>query len=219
MTLGQGHHTRHHLQDSCGRINQIFAERESQSAEAFQGLLVEDEFAIHGLPGGPESCQSSRLVPKDFHLGPPDDSWGTGNRAGEPVGALNEFTPGTGLVMEAVTLSNPGSKTRQPCYHYAMPITAHTRFVPIKDIQVKVNAGVLRTRVWDGEKLTGFLRAGLEPLLSKMIDDLELQVVVARASDIRFSWKPEKSGELREQIGELIGTAMEDIEIDGFLSE
>jgi len=56
-------------------------------------------------------------------------------------------------------------------------------------------------------------------MLSTMIDDLELQVVVAKASDIRFNWKPENLGALREQIGELIATVMEDIEVDDFLSE
>ncbi|WP_407570750.1 hypothetical protein [Deinococcus altitudinis] len=100
-----------------------------------------------------------------------------------------------------------------------MSRTVQVRFVPPKDIQVKVNAGVTRTRVWDGEKLAEFLQAGLEPLLSRMIDDLELQVVVAKTADIRFNWKPEKIGELRAQIGELIGTVMEDIEPDEYLSE
>ena len=52
-----------------------------------------------------------------------------------------------------------------------------------------------------------------------MIDDLESQVVVAKSADIRFNWKPEKITELREQIGELIGTVMEDIEPDDYLSE
>jgi len=100
-----------------------------------------------------------------------------------------------------------------------MPRTVQVRFVPPKDIKIKVNQGITRTRVWDGEKLAGFLQAGLEPLLSTMIDDLELQVVVAKASDIRFNWKPENLGALREQIGELIATVMEDIEVDDFLSE
>ncbi|WP_407569886.1 hypothetical protein [Deinococcus altitudinis] len=97
--------------------------------------------------------------------------------------------------------------------------TVQVRFVPPKDIIVRVNAGVTRTRVWDGEKLAEFLQTGLEPLLSKMVDELELQVVVAKTADIRFSWKPEKIGELREQIGELIGTVMEDIEPDEYLGE
>jgi len=100
-----------------------------------------------------------------------------------------------------------------------MTRTVQVRFVPPKDITVKVNQGITRTRVWDGEKLAEFLQAGLEPLLSTMIDDLELQVVVAKASDIRFNWKPENLGALREQIGELIATVMEDIEVDDFLSE
>ena len=100
-----------------------------------------------------------------------------------------------------------------------MPRTVQVRFVSPKDIQVKVSQTVTRTRVWDGEKLAAFLQAGLEPLLSKMIDDLELLVVVAKAPDIRFNWKPDKIGELREQIGQLIGTVMEDIEADEYLSE
>ncbi|MGY2893168.1 hypothetical protein [Deinococcus sp. UYEF24] len=100
-----------------------------------------------------------------------------------------------------------------------MSRTIQVRFVPPKDLKVKVSQTITRTRVWDGEKLAEFLQAGLEPLLSKMIDDLELQVVVAKAADIRFNWKPEKIGELREQIGELIGTVMEDIEADEYLSE
>jgi hypothetical protein len=100
-----------------------------------------------------------------------------------------------------------------------MPRTVQVRFVPPKDIQVKVSQAVTHTRVWDGEKLAAYLQAGLEPLLSKMIDDLELVVVVAKAPDIRFNWKPEGLTELREQIGQLIGTVMEDIEVDDFLSE
>ena len=76
-----------------------------------------------------------------------------------------------------------------------------------------------RTRVWDGEKLATFLQAGLEPLLSKLVDDLELLVVVAKAPDIRFNWKPENITALREQIGQLIGTVMEDIEAEEYLSE
>jgi hypothetical protein len=97
--------------------------------------------------------------------------------------------------------------------------TVQVRFVPPKDIKVKVSQTIMRTRVWDGEKLAEFLHAGLEPLLSKMIDDLELQVVVAKAADIRFNWKPENINELRAQIGEMIGTVMEDIEPDEYLSE
>jgi hypothetical protein len=100
-----------------------------------------------------------------------------------------------------------------------MPRTVQVRFVPPKDIKVKVSQTIMRTRVWDGEKLAEFLHAGLEPLLSKMIDDLELQVVVAKAADIRFNWKPENINELRAQIGEMIGTVMEDIEPDEYLSE
>ena len=100
-----------------------------------------------------------------------------------------------------------------------MSRTVQVRFVPPRDIKVRVSQTVIRTRVWDGEKLAAFLQAGLEPLLSKMIDDLELLVVVAKAPDIRFSWKPEKITELREQIGGMIGTVMEDIEADEYLSE
>ncbi len=105
------------------------------------------------------------------------------------------------------------------CYHYAMSRTVQIRFVPPNDIKVKVSQTITRTRVWDGEKLAEFLQAGLEPLLSKMIDDLELLVVVAKAPDIRFNWKPEKITELREQIGQLIATVMEDIDADEYLSE
>jgi len=79
--------------------------------------------------------------------------------------------------------------------------------------------GGTRTRAWDGEKLADFLWAGLGPKLSTMIDDLELDVVVAKSYDIRFSWKPESIGELRSAIGELIATVMEDVEVDDFLSE
>ena len=79
-----------------------------------------------------------------------------------------------------------------------MPRTVRVCFVSPKDIQVKVSQTVTRTRVWDGEKLAEFLQAGLEPLLSKMSDDLELQVV-AKAADIRFSWKPGKITERRSQ--------------------
>ena len=105
------------------------------------------------------------------------------------------------------------------CYHYAMTRTVSVRFVPPAPVKVRVSMTVSRTRIWDEEKLAEFLRAGLEPLLSKMIDDLELLVVIAKAADIRFSWKPEKINELREQIGQLIGTVMEDIEVDEYLSE
>jgi hypothetical protein len=105
------------------------------------------------------------------------------------------------------------------CYHYVMSRTVQVRFVPPKDIKIKGNEGVTRTRVWDGGKLAEFLQVGLEPLLSPMIEDLEVQVVVAKTADIRFNWKPEKAAALREQIGELIGTVMEDIEPDEYLSE
>jgi hypothetical protein len=106
-----------------------------------------------------------------------------------------------------------------PCYHYAMTRTVTVRFVPPAPVKVRVSITASRTRTWDEEKLAEFLQAGLEPLLSKMIDDLELLVVVAKAADIRFNWKPENITELREQIGELIGTVMEDIEPDEYLSE
>ncbi|WP_255807653.1 hypothetical protein [Deinococcus sp. KNUC1210] len=41
---------------------------------------------------------------------------------------------------------------------------------------------------------------------------------MAYQADIRFNWKPEKVGDLKEQIDELIATLMEDIEVDDFLS-
>ena len=102
---------------------------------------------------------------------------------------------------------------RAACYDYAMSRTVQVRFVSPKDIEI--NEGVIRTRVWDGEKPAAFHQAGLEPPLSPMMGDLELQVIVAKTADVRFHWKSEKAGALRE----LIGTVMEEVEPGENLSE
>lgn len=99
-----------------------------------------------------------------------------------------------------------------------MTRTVTVRFVLPAPVKVRISETLSRTRTWNEEKLTTFLQAGLEPMLQQMIDDVSLEVVVAKAADIRFSWKPEKIGALRDAIGELIGTVMEDIEVDEYLS-
>ena len=99
-----------------------------------------------------------------------------------------------------------------------MTRTVTVRFVPPAPVKVRISETLSRTRNWDEEKLATFLQAGLEPMLQQMIDDVSIEVVIAKASDIRFSWKPEKIGALRDAIGELIGTVMEDIEVDEYLS-
>ena len=45
------------------------------------------------------------------------------------------------------------------CYHYAMLRTVEVRFVPPKDIQIKVSQTMTRVRVWDGEKLAAHFQA------------------------------------------------------------
>ena len=99
-----------------------------------------------------------------------------------------------------------------------MTRTVTVRFVTPAPVKVRISETLSRTRTWNEEKLTTFLQAGLEPMLQQMIDDVSLEVVMAKAADIRFSWKPEKIGSLRDAIGELIGTVMEDIEVDEYLS-
>lgn len=85
-------------------------------------------------------------------------------------------------------------------------------------VKVKLSQTITHTRLWDEEKLMGYLKAGLEPMLQQMIDDVTLEVLPARRGEISFSWKPEQADELREQIGELIGSVMEDIEVDEYLT-
>ena len=94
------------------------------------------------------------------------------------------------------------------------------RFVPPAAVNVPIGKGVTHDRTWKVDKLIGFLQEGLELAAAEAHPDLELRVVEARASEIRFeSWKPDKPGELREQIGQMIGSVMDELEVEEYLND
>ncbi|GAA5514753.1 hypothetical protein Dcar01_03514 [Deinococcus carri] len=93
------------------------------------------------------------------------------------------------------------------------------KFVPPAPVKVPNGKSTTRTRTWQVDKLIEFLRAGLTPLVQQAHPGVELEVVEGRAADVRFDgWKPEKPSVVREQIGEMIGTVMEDLEAEEYLS-
>ncbi|MVN86797.1 hypothetical protein GO986_08480 [Deinococcus sp. HMF7620] len=92
------------------------------------------------------------------------------------------------------------------------------RFVPPAPVKVSTGKGTSRLRAWKTDKLIEFLEVGLAPLVAQQFPDIELSVIESRAADVRFEgWKPEKPTAMREAIGEMVGTVMEDIEAEEFL--
>ncbi|EYB69434.1 hypothetical protein DEIPH_ctg008orf0173 [Deinococcus phoenicis] len=93
------------------------------------------------------------------------------------------------------------------------------KFVPPAPVKVPNGKSTTRTRTWQVDRLIEFLRSGLEPLVTEAYPGTELEVIEGRAADVRFDgWKPEKPAVLREQIGEMIGTVMEDLEAEEYLN-
>ncbi|SMB89248.1 hypothetical protein [Deinococcus hopiensis] len=94
------------------------------------------------------------------------------------------------------------------------------RFVPPAPIKVPNGPKSTRLRTWKVDKLIGFLQEGLEPMMGEAYPDVEFEVVEARAQEIRFDgWKPEKPGDVRKAIGEMMGNVMEGIEAEEYLED
>ncbi|MDV6375176.1 hypothetical protein [Deinococcus arenicola] len=94
------------------------------------------------------------------------------------------------------------------------------RFVPPQAVKVPSGKNTTRDRTWKVEKLISFLQEGLELAASEPYPGVEIEGVEARASEIRFDgWKPEKPGEMREQIGQMIGSVMEGLEAEEYLND